>query len=567
MSDDTTPTEKVVQFPPSLEEERNRRILGEAARLADLAPGEWKLWFRRKAEEFDIKPEVLAELVEAQIAARKKAAAEKMAQEKLSEQRAERQRKSVAQEFRENARAEDAREKKAKKKSKAFADIIKLSADQQDGKIAELAKRLEEDEAALTAEFAEYRDAKTESGTKSGSEWDIDPWPESVTAAVVLEELIARINAHIVAKPHEVLVIALWIMMAWVHDAAHYSVYLVATSPVHGCGKTTLIIEVIGRLAPKPEPMGANPTEASIFYLTDREHPTLLGDNFDKLFASNKDVTDLFLNGWTRGIPVRRTAKINGERVPVCFDVFAPKAVSLTGTKIPPALLSRCLVIKLLRAMPGEDPAEVDPFDEELMAQFKVLKSKLARWANDNLLALKTAAPVFPAGLTTRAKNNAKLLLAIAELADPEWAKMARTALERLLREEREPSWLERLLQEAWVIFFEEKHKAVESEVLIKRLTADPTSEWCNYQGKGRRPNQWDIGFLLKGVGVFSCQVGKRRVGGYHLKDFLENQTFERWLGRQPLNPSPEPKKKTVRSKAKKTQKRTKARKKRKVRG
>jgi hypothetical protein len=99
--------------------------------------------------------------------------------------------------------------------------------------------------------------------------------------------------------------------------------------------------------------------------------------------------------------------------------------------------------------------------------------------------------------------------------------------------------------------FFEEKRTAIISEELPKRLTTDPTSEWCNYLGKGRRPNQWDIGHLLKRVGIYSRQVGKRRVGGYHLKDFLENRIFERWLGRQPLNLSPEKEKRTGAKKAK----------------
>ena len=40
--------------------------------------------------------------------------------------------------------------------------------------------------------------------------------------------------------------------MAWVHEvAAHYSVYLVATSPKEDCGKTTLTVEVIARLVLK----------------------------------------------------------------------------------------------------------------------------------------------------------------------------------------------------------------------------------------------------------------------------------------------------------------------------
>ena len=451
------PDGNVVSLPISPEEGR-RRIMVEAARQAYLSPGEWRLWYKDKAAQFGIEPEQFAELIIAQIKDREAKAAEKLKQDRLEEQRAERQRKTDVQEFREKARAEDAAAKRTKTTSKAFADIIKLPADQHDAKLEALAKELKEDVDTLKAEFADYRGAEIEAETKSSSDWDVEPWPEPVSATVVLEELITCINTHIVAKPHEVLVIALWFMMTWVHDAAHWSVYLVATAPDIYCGKTTLVIDISSRLLPKPAPMGGKLTESTFFHLIDREHPTVLIDNADELFKRNKDVTDLFLVGYTRGVKVRRNAKIGGEWVPVEYDVFCPKMVSLLG-KIPPALLSRCLVIKLQRAMPGEEPVEVDPFNEELMERFKTLKRKLARWRNDHVKQLKTAAPVFPTGLTTRPKNDAKLLLSIAELAGPEWADMARTALERLLRDEREPSWLERLLQELWVVFFEEKRK------------------------------------------------------------------------------------------------------------
>src|SRR5262249_13368024 len=156
----------------------------------------------------------IAALVKEKIAAREKAAAEKLAQDKLGEQIAERERKAKAQAFREKARAEDAAAKKAKTKAKTFADIAKLPVGQQDSQIAELAKQLDEDPDILAAEFAEYRGGETEVEIKI-SDWEVEPWPEPIATAVVLEELIATINRHIVAKRHEVLAIALWFMFAW----------------------------------------------------------------------------------------------------------------------------------------------------------------------------------------------------------------------------------------------------------------------------------------------------------------------------------------------------------------
>jgi hypothetical protein len=144
MSDDLASPRNVFHFPPQeqgiSEEERARRILVAAEHLAGQPAGVWTLWYEEKAALLGITPEQFAELIKAQIAAREKAAAEKLAQEKLSEQRAERQRKADAQDFREKVRAEDAAFKKSKTKAKAFADIVKLSADQHDGKIEELAK-------------------------------------------------------------------------------------------------------------------------------------------------------------------------------------------------------------------------------------------------------------------------------------------------------------------------------------------------------------------------------------------------------------------------------------------
>ena len=161
-----------------------------------------------------------------------------------------------------------------------------------------------------------------------------------------------------------------------------------------------------------------------------------------------------------------RVERIAGEWQTVWYDPFCPKACSLIGTNLPRPLLGRCLLIELWPLKPGEQVAEVKPFDQELMDAFKTLRRKLLRWSNDNASTLKDAEPLFPAGFTTRPRSNAKLLLAIAELAGDELAEQARAALDKLLREKREPSWLELLLQELWTIFVK------------KGARASPASSW-----------------------------------------------------------------------------------------
>jgi putative DNA primase/helicase len=538
MSDDVTPSRKVFQFPQKEEvsdEEHNRRIVLEADRLASLSPGEWLVWYRGKAEQLGIAPDKLAELVKEKIAAREKAAAEKLAQDKLGEQKAERLRKVEAQAFRAKVREEDAAAKKTKAKSKAFADIIKLPADEHDAAIEVLAKSIAEDVEALKAEFGEYCAAEIASSiTPSDSE---EPWPDPVATAQLLEELILRINAHIVAKPHEVLIIALWTMMCWIHEeAAHYSPYLAITSTVPGCGKTTLLT-LLGQLTPRPYSFGAA-TAASVFRVIDREKPVLLGDNIDTLFKRKPDLTEIFLIAHTRGLKIPRAEKIQGDWITRWFDPFCPKAVTLVGTELPEALLGRSIVIELWKMKKGETVAKVDQLDAGLMDEFKTLRRKLRRWADDHAAALKTAKPTMPTAFLNRPADLWILPWAIADMVNDEWGQLARNAAERLSEDGIvEPSWIERLVEEFWAVFVEKQRDRIPSEDLIKLLTADPLSIWHDY-GRGHSITQREVAALLRKklhIHPRCIAIGKRRVKGYYANDFFQKQIFERILGRDPL--------------------------------
>jgi putative DNA primase/helicase len=282
--------------------------------------------------------------------------------------------------------------------------------------------------------------------------------------------------------------------------------------------------------------------------VVDREKPTLIVDNVDTLFQRKPEVTELYLNAWTRDIPVLRVVWVGGERQTHRYDVFCPKACSLVGTNLPEALLGRCLLIELWRLKPGETVKKVDPLDAELMEEFKTLQRKLARWSNDHAAALKSAKPTVPTAFVNRPADNWTLLWAIADLAGGDWAEQARDAAERLSQDELvEPSWLEHLLLELWVVFVEPRDKEkrrdkIASAALVKRLTADLTSVWCDY-GRGHRVTQREVAALLRKLHIHprGIAIGKKRVKGYFAEDFFEKQVFERILSRDPLLRSREP--------------------------
>jgi hypothetical protein len=258
--------DRIVEFPKSeiSDEEKARRLAVEVDRLAAQPIVEWRFAVKHRALQFGVTPEFLRELVEAKLKEAEKAEAKK----RKEDERREKQRTSVEREEtrkreKDQARIDKESARKSKEKAKAFADIIKLPSDRHEAELSKLAKRLGEDLAALRYEFSEYCSAEAPSSGSSATseEDDLEPWPEPITTAVLLDELITRINTHVRMKPHEALATALWVLMSWVHEqAAHYSVYLVATSPDISMGKTTLIIEMVGRLTLKARAYGSNPT-------------------------------------------------------------------------------------------------------------------------------------------------------------------------------------------------------------------------------------------------------------------------------------------------------------------
>jgi hypothetical protein len=300
------------------DEEHTRRVMVEARRLANLAPGEYRIWSRRSAEQLGIERADLEELVLDLIKDREKKQRDAKAEERRQEQRIERQRASAERkDERKREREQRAIDKEAarkfKDKQKAFAALLKLPSDQQDARLTELAKSLAEDGAALREEFEEF--SASERIVMPSSEWLIETWPEPVATADLLVALIAKISKHIVARPHEILAIALWVMMSWVHEIATHSVYLIATSAEPDSGKTTLL-GVLRFLTAKPF-LGAESTGPSIYRFVDREKPTLIIDEADDLFKRKSDIKHILNAAWTRGTKIPRQVTVQGVSMTV----------------------------------------------------------------------------------------------------------------------------------------------------------------------------------------------------------------------------------------------------------
>jgi len=185
--------EAVLDFPRAeiTSEEKARRVMAEATRLASLAPGEWRLWIDRAAERLGVPHATLEGLISAIIKDSERKGREDKAEARRQEERVRREQE---REQRERKREQEGIDKKAqrkrKEKEKAFERLISLPSEQHEARLAKLAKRLDEDLAAVRNDFSAF--VRTASEAASTDSWNVEPWPEPVETRLLLQEVSAK---------------------------------------------------------------------------------------------------------------------------------------------------------------------------------------------------------------------------------------------------------------------------------------------------------------------------------------------------------------------------------------
>ena len=553
---------KVVPFPhDTTDEERNRRILAAAEQLASGVPGSWTLWYKERAEKLGIEPVLFADLIKAQIADRERKERNAQAEARLIENRAKRERLTERDHQRDDAaknkaemaadrkvekaaekeatRQQKEAERKAKEKNKSFANLLKLPVERHENELSKLAKRLGEDLETLRQEFKDF--VGVADGFSAVSESDVEPWPEAVDTAELLQAIAAKYGMYVVMQPHQRTGVTLWTAMSWVHnEIATHSPILTVTSAEADSGKTTLL-GVLARLVPKPS-QSVEANGPNVYRYVDAAKPTLIIDEADSLFTRKTDLTSIINASWTRGTKIPRQVNIGGASVTVFFDPFCPKALGLLGGNLPRTLRTRSIEIRMVPKRPDETVA---PFEHVDDFEFAVLRRQLMRWANDNAATLKTMQPTYPPGVHNRIAVNWKVMLAIAELAGGPWPERAREAAQRLSCSGRQPSDRMRLLAAIREMFIESSSKRVDQEItsedVVTRLNSDPLDIWVAFN-KGGRITQRQVAALLKDYEIHPIPLHptkRKDFGrqGYRFSQFAD--AFARYLPEHPIIRSP----------------------------
>ena len=351
----------------------------------------------------------------------------------------------------------------------------------------------------------------------------VDPWPEPVTANVLLDELTTTFKRFAILPDHADTALALWVTFSWLIDAVNIAPILAITSPEKQCGKTT-VLSLVGSLVARPLPT-SNITPAAMFRAIERWQPTMLIDEADTFIREAEELRGVLNSGHTR--PTAFVIRTVGDtHEPTKFTTWGAKAIALIG-KLPETLHDRSVVIALRRKLPGET---TEKLRYSAHGVFEPLRQKLQRFADDNREAIRVARPNLPQGISHRAQDNWEPLLAIAGLAGDEWLLKAETAATVLSATEQGANSIgAELLEDIHHIFELRNIDRISSKDLIEALCDDDERPWLTYnRGKQIAPRQ--IARFLDEYGIKSKNIkfGTTPLKGYELDQFTD--AFERYL-------------------------------------
>ncbi len=371
---------------------------------------------------------------------------------------------------------------------------------------------------------------------------EVEPHPEPIAPAQLLNEVSDTIRRFIVLDVEQADAAALWVAFTWFEDAVEVAPLAIINAPEKACGKSQLL-DLVGRLSARPLP-ASNSTAAGLFRAVELWKPTVLIDEADTFIRENDELKGLINAGHTRSNAfVLRVVGDNHE--PKLFKVWGAKALAGIALEkhLPDATMSRAIVFELRRKLPHESVTRLRHAGADL---FEIIASKLARFADDYAQQVRLARPTLPDELGDRAQDNWEPLLAIAGCAGADWVHRATVAALKLSGAgDKSVSTGNELLADIQEIF-ESKHVLkISTADLIAALTADDEKSWATYN-RGKPISARQIASRLAGYGIKSktIRLGYETAKGFEVEQF--GDAFARYLS-DPLiypsqgNNSPEP--------------------------
>jgi hypothetical protein len=407
----------------------------------------------------------------------------------------------------------------------AILDQLRIMRGKDPAAFARLRAQAKETKMLSMAEFDRLTatDPDTQDVAHAGIFTEVEPWPDPVDGADLLDDIASALARHVIADKETIRAAALWSAFTWLVDVVQIAPIANITAPEKRCGKSVLLT-ALGKLANRPLQV-SNIAPAALYRSIELWSPTLLIDEVDAFLAAHDDARGILNAGFTRdSATVIRC--VGDDHMPTPFNVWGAKALCGIG-KIADTLADRSVPLRLRRRTLGE---RVESLRHSDPALWEKLRSRLARFAMDSANAISSARPAPIPGLNDRANDAWEPLLAIADLAGDHWAKSARNAAIALHGLEGEaPSVGAELLADVKAVFDGKKACKVFSADLLEALLADEEAPWATWnRGKPISPRQLSAKLADFGIKSTTVRDGSNVKKGYHLEQFSD--AFARYL-------------------------------------
>jgi putative DNA primase/helicase len=185
----------------------------------------------------------------------------------------------------------------------------------------------------------------------------LEPWPDAVDGAALLDEIVAPFRTYLVLPDGGAELLALWVAHAYALDAFEVSPILNLGSAEKSCGKTTTL-RVIECVAPRPWSL-SDPTNAVLYRVIQDFRPTLLCDESDNIvWHERQELLALINSGYGRGGAFIWRCE-GDDHTPTAFSTWTPKVFA--GLKPLPETLLGDLRVLFEEKGGGSAPDYRDP--------------------------------------------------------------------------------------------------------------------------------------------------------------------------------------------------------------
>ena len=255
-------------------------------------------------------------------------------------------------------------------------------------------------------------------------------WPEPVNGESLLSTIVVILRRYVVMSRETAHAIALWILHTYASDVADFTPYILITSPVRECGKTTLL-DILEPLVHRPR-RSDGMTAAALYRSIDRDIPTILLDELDTRLGGDggENLRGVLNSGFKAGNVY--TICVGDSHEVRDFKTFCPKVLAGIGRPWD-TVVSRSIPVRLQRATKSERTRLRKVTGATIHAQFATYRRQCVRWAIDHREELTDhRSPDVPEALSARQADIWRPLFAIADLIGDRWPARARVAAQQL---------------------------------------------------------------------------------------------------------------------------------------